>query len=164
MSRKIEIKSEIEEFNSIKELSAWEKKLLEHARKAADLAYAPYSNFYVGAALLLKNGKILRGNNQENVAYPSGLCAERVAIFAAGAQYPGVPVKAIAITAKSKAFKVNKPVAPCGACRQVLAEYENRYGSNIRLILQGEEGRIHITDSVKTLLPLMFNTEKLKKR
>ena len=164
MSRKIEIKSEIEEFNSIKELSAWEKKLLEHARKAADLAYAPYSNFYVGAALLLKNGKILRGNNQENVAYPSGLCAERVAIFAAGAQYPGVPVKAIAITAKSKSFKVNKPVAPCGACRQVLAEYENRYGSDIRLILQGEEGRVHITDSVKTLLPLMFNTEKLKKR
>ena len=164
MSRKIEIKSEIFEFNSTKELSAWEKKLLEHARKAADLAYAPYSNFYVGAALLLKNGKILRGNNQENVAYPSGLCAERVAIFAAGAQYPGVPVKAIAITAKSKSFKVNKPVAPCGACRQVLAEYENRYGSNIRLILQGEEGRIHITDSVKTLLPLMFNTEKLKKR
>ncbi len=164
MSRKIEIKSEINEFNSIKELSAGDKKLLEHARKAADLAYAPYSNFYVGAALLLKNGKILRGNNQENVAYPSGLCAERVAVFAAGAQYPGVPVKAIAITAKSKSFKVKEPIAPCGACRQVLAEYENRYGSNIRLILQGEEGRIHITDSVKTLLPLMFNTEKLKKR
>jgi len=164
VSRKIEIKSEIYEFNSIEELSEEDKKLLEYAREAADLAYAPYSNFYVGAALLLKNDKILRGNNQENVAYPSGLCAERVAIFAAGAQYPGVPIKAIAITAKSKSFKVNEPVSPCGACRQVLAEYENRYGSNIRLILQGEEGRIHITDSVKTLLPLMFNTEKLKKR
>ena len=163
MSRKIEIKSIIYELDSIEELSEEDRELLEHAREAANLAYAPYSNFYVGAALLLKNDKILRGNNQENVAYPSGLCAERVAIFAAGAQYPDVPIKAIAITAKSKSFKVNEPVSPCGACRQVMAEYENRYGSDIRLILQGETGKIHIVDSVETLLPMMFNTEKLKK-
>ena len=164
MSRKIEIKSEIYEYNSIEELSEGDRQLLEHASNAADLAYAPYSNFYVGAALLLENGKMLRGNNQENVAYPSGLCAERVAIFAAGAQFPDIPITTIAVTAKSKSFKVNEPVSPCGACRQVMAEYENRYGSNIRLILQGEEGRIHITDSVKVLLPFMFNSEKLKKR
>ena len=164
MSKKIEIKSIIYEFDSIEELSEEDRALLEHAREAAVLAYAPYSNFYVGAALLLKNDKILRGNNQENVAYPSGLCAERVAIFAAGAQYPDVPIKTIAITAKSKFFEVNEPVSPCGACRQVMAEYENRYGSDIRLILQGETGKIHIAESVKTLLPMMFNTEKLKKR
>ncbi|MFH1320180.1 MAG: cytidine deaminase [Bacteroidota bacterium] len=163
MSKKILIKSEIKEYNSIEELSGQDKKLLDHARDAADLSYAPYSNFYVGAALLLENGKILKGNNQENVSYPSGLCAERVAIFAAGAQYPDTPIKAIAITAKSKKNKITEPVAPCGACRQVMAEYENRYQSNIRLILMGEVGKIYIIESVKNILPLMFNAEWLKK-
>ena len=163
MSRKIEIKAVITELDSLNELSVEEKALMMEAKTASDSAYAPYSNFFVGAAALLENGLIITGNNQENVAYPSGLCAERVAVYAAGAKFPGVKIKTIAITAKSKSFLVNYPVSPCGACRQAMAEYENRYQSDIRLILMGEEGKIHIVDSVSTLLPLIFKEEGLKK-
>ena len=163
MSRKIEIKAIVTELDSINELNKEEKELMLEAKTASDSAYAPYSNFFVGAAALLENGLVITGNNQENVAYPSGLCAERVAVYAAGAKYPGVKIKTIAITAKSKSFLVDYPVSPCGACRQAMAEYENRYHSDIRLILMGEEGKIHIVDSVSTLLPLIFKEEGLKK-
>ena len=110
----------------------------------------------------LKNGAIIQGNNQENVAYPSGLCAERVALFSVGAHHPNIPVKAIAITAKSEHFDIDEPLAPCGACRQVMVEYEKKYGQNIRIILRGEEGKIHIINSVSDILPLSFSSDKLK--
>lgn len=161
--KKLELKITFTEFENENELSTAEQTLLEKARKASDLAYAPYSNFHVGAALLLENGVIVSGNNQENVAYPSGLCAERVAIYAAGAHYPGVAIKAIAVTCKSKAFHVNEPLSPCGACRQAISEYEMRYKSNIKMILAGETGKIRVIDSMADLLPFAFKAEELKK-
>lgn len=160
---KKELKITYTECESELELSADEQKLLRMAREASDLAYAPYSNFYVGAALLLENGLIVTGNNQENVAYPSGLCAERVAIYAAGAQYPNVAIKTIAITCKSKQFEVNEPLSPCGACRQAMSEYEMRHNKPIRTILAGETGKIRILDSIADLLPFMFKAEALRK-
>lgn len=162
--KSFQVTSTITELDSDRELSAEEKKIMVLARKAAKSAYAPYSNFFVGAALLLENGKIICGNNQENVAFPSGLCAERVAFFSAGAQYPGVPIKAIAITARSDKFSIDKPVTPCGGCRQVMAEYEERYKKNIRVILSGERGKLFVVDSIKALLPLMFSGEGLRKK
>lgn len=160
---KKELKIAYTECESELELVADEQKLLQMARGASDLAYAPYSNFYVGAALLLENGVIVTGNNQENVAYPSGLCAERVAIYAAGAQYPDVAIRTIAITCKSKQFEVNEPLSPCGACRQAMSEYEMRHNKHIRIILAGESGKIRILDSIADLLPFMFKAEALKK-
>ena len=160
---KKELKIEFLEYNSENELSAKEQELLIRARSIADSAYAPYSQFYVGAALLLKNGEIITGNNQENVAYPSGLCAERVAIYAAGAHFPEVAIEAIAVTCKSKTFHVNEPLSPCGACRQAIAEYEMRYKSNIKIILAGETGKIRVVKSISDLLPFMFKAEELKK-
>lgn len=162
--RKIDISVEVTEYDSMGELPAHEQALLEQAHKAAGQAYAPYSNFHVGAALLLENGVTVTGNNQENMAYPSGLCAERVAIFAAGAQYPDVPVKTIAVVCTSTAFTVDKPGSPCGACRQVLAEYEMRAGKDIRLLMMGEKGRIQAVASIKHLLPLVFRVDELKRQ
>lgn len=160
---KKELKITYAEFESEKDLKASDQELLQKARSAADLAYAPYSNFYVGAALQLKNGKIITGNNQENVAYPSGLCAERVAIYAAGAAFPDEPIETIAVTCKSPAFEVNEPLSPCGACRQAIAEYETRHKSKIRIILAGEKGKIRMVESIRDLLPFMFQAEELKK-
>lgn len=162
--KKFQIVSGITELDSPEELDEEEKKLLLLAKEAAKNAYAPYSNFFVGAALLLENGKIVCGNNQENVAFPSGLCAERVAFFSAGSQNPGIPIKTIAITARSDKFSLEKPVTPCGDCRQVMAEYEDRYKKDIRVILSGETGKIFILDNIKALLPLMFSGEGLRKR
>ena len=161
--KKLELKIAYTEFESEKELNESEQQLLRKAREASELAYAPYSNFYVGAALLLDNGVIVSGNNQENVAYPSGLCAERVAIYAAGAQYPDAAIKTIAITCKSKSFDVTEPLSPCGACRQAMSEYEMRHRSVIRVILAGETGKIRVMDSIADLLPFMFKAEELKK-
>ena len=152
------------EYSSADELAADEKVLLNAAREAAKDAYAPYSHFHVGAAVLLKNKKIITANNQENAAYPSGLCAERVAIFSAAAQNPNAGIAAIAITASSPDFKIDKPVTPCGACRQAIAEYESRYNSEIKIIMSGVEGTIITTNSIKNLLPLMFSGSDLKKK
>lgn len=145
------------------DLSPEDFKLMQKAEEAAGNAYAPYSAFFVGAAIKLANGEIVIGNNQENVAYPSGLCAERVAIYAAGAQFPDEKIDTVAITARSTQFLVDYPVSPCGACRQAMAEYENKQKEDIRLILKGEKGAIHIVESVRSLLPLIFNEEGLKK-
>lgn len=161
--KKRELKITYAEFENDTELKASDKELLNKARIAADKAYAPYSNFYVGAALLLKNGTIITGNNQENVAYPSGLCAERVAIYAAGASYPDEAIDTIAVTCKSKTFEVNEPLSPCGACRQAIAEYETRHKSKIRILLAGERGKIMMVESISDLLPFMFKAEELKK-
>jgi cytidine deaminase len=134
---------------------------MELAVKARHRAYAPYSNFTVGCALLLENGEIVTGNNQENAAYPSGLCAERVAIFAAGAQYPGVAVLKLAITASPKDDSFHKPVPPCGACRQSIAEYENNQDKDIELYFMGAAGKVMKSHSLRDLLPLVFDKKYL---
>ena len=147
--------------DSAEELGSADRELLSFASDSAGSAYAPYSHFHVGAAIRLKSGKIVTGNNQENMAFPSGLCAERVALFAAASGFPGDPVKAIAVTARTSKFKVKKPVPPCGACRQALIEYEMKNRSSIRMILRGETGKIWVISSVASLLPLSFREDGL---
>ncbi|MEO8146374.1 MAG: cytidine deaminase [Bacteroidia bacterium] len=149
-------------YNSIDELKSEDKNLLLKAMEATSSAYAPYSHFNVGAAVLLDNGVIVKGSNQENAAYPSGLCAERVALFSSGAQYPDVTIKSIAVTAFIDTSKTPHPVSPCGDCRQVMAEYEHRYHKNIRMIMITDGGKIIVLDSVKLLLPFMFNSDSMK--
>ncbi len=162
MKREFALKGTVTEYDSLDELAKQEQELMKIARESAERAYAPYSNFYVGAALLLKNGKIITGNNQENMAYPSGLCAERTAIFSAGARYPDEAIEIMAITAKSTNFKVDNPISPCGACRQVIAEYEFRHSNNIRILLMGEIGSVYVVSSIKELLPLVFKEKRLR--
>ncbi len=151
------------EVTGISGLTDEDADLLKEAWLACDLAYAPYSDFHVGAALRLANGFIFKGNNQENSAYPSGLCAERVAVFAASAMHPGVAIQTIAVVAKTKVFNLSSPVTPCGACRQVIAEYEMLSGKPIRIILQGNSDKIWILEGINNLLPLMFHGAELKK-
>ena len=150
-------------FDSANELPAEDQALLKLAIEATKTAYAPYSKFHVGAAVLLENGEVVQGSNQENAAYPSGLCAERVAVFAAGAHYPGIKIKTIAITANFENSTEPLSVSPCGDCRQVMAEYEHRYKAGIRLILTAGNGKIMVIPNIQTLLPLVFNSENLKK-
>jgi cytidine deaminase len=150
------------EYADDKELPGPDLELLQSARTAAKNAYAPYSKFQVGAALKLENGIVVIGNNQENAAYPSGLCAERVAIFSAGANYPDYGVSAIAICCVTE-NKTGKPFSPCGACRQVLGEYETRAGKPMRIILGGMKGTAYVIGSVRDLLPLAFDGESLKR-
>lgn len=159
----VEIAVSYLEYNGPDELTEEDRQLLEKAREAINSAYAPYSAYHVGAAVLLENGRIFTGNNQENVAYPSGICAERVALFYASSQYPDVPVKAIAISARAKGFTVHSPVTPCGSCRQVMAESEDRFKNNLKLIMRGENGKINVIHGVSNLLPLMFRAEELKR-
>jgi cytidine deaminase len=156
-----EIKILVNEFEDLSQLSAENYDLIKRAREAAKDAYAPYSNFFVGAAVLLENGEIIAGNNQENAAYPSGLCAERVALFYANASFPSIAVKTIAITAIDKNGKVQNLVRPCGSCRQVMIESEFRSGKPIKIILDGEK-KIVILDGVESLLPLSFKPDSLK--
>lgn len=138
-------------------LSPEDRELLQRARQARDAAYAPYSGFQVGAAVRMDTGHIHQGNNQENASFPSGLCAERVAAFHAAALYPGVGMKAIAISASGRTRPLKVPAAPCGNCRQSLLEYEQRQGYPIRLVLQGHGGTVYVCPSVAALLPLGFD-------
>ena len=157
--KKTEIRSEFTEYESLAELSSIEQKLILEAEKAAKDAYAPYSEFKVGAAVLLENGKIICGSNQENSSYPLGLCAERVALFAASAQNPGVKITHIAVTSSSQ-----NPAAPCGACRQVIAEYETLHIQPIGILLQSSSsGKIISANGIKNFLPLMFTRKDLEK-
>lgn len=153
---KIEIK--IEEID-LEELSPLDAELVNRAIAAASQAYAPYSRFHVGVALMLTNGKIVSGNNQENAAYPSGLCAERVALFYAGSQYPDVPARAIAIAAKVDG-EIKDSISPCGACRQVMLESEQRGKNPIRVLMCGKE-TVKVVSSAKDLLPLAFSGDNL---
>ena len=139
------------------ELQKVEKKLIEKAKDACKRAYAPYSHFQVGSAVLLKNGEILTGNNQENVAFPSGLCAERTALFYANSQFPEQAVVSLAIAAYTQGDFLDHPISPCGACRQVVLETENRYRNPIRILLYGKS-EIYIIDGINDLLPLAFET------
>jgi len=158
-----EINIQIEEYSDASLLKDWENALLNQALIAIDGSYAPYSEFHVGAAVLLENGEIIMGSNQENAAYPSGLCAERVAIFHAKSKYPELKVKAIAITASSDNFITKSPITPCGACRQVIAETESRQHEKIRIVMKGQEGLVQVVNGIENLLPLMFKEEQLKK-
>lgn len=151
-------------YQSVDDLPAIDRALLKEASDAAGNAYAPYSQFHVGAALRLKSGKIVKGNNQENVAYPSGLCAERVALFYASATWPDDPVEALAITAQTNNFEITEPVTPCGSCRQVMAETEKKQDKKIRIIMKGEKDKVYVTESAACLLPLMFKADELKKQ
>jgi cytidine deaminase len=144
------------------ELPVDDKKLLQQAKQAISTSYAPYSKFYVGCAVLLENGETILGSNQENIAYPSGLCAERVAIFYAGATYPNIPIKTIAISVKAENFEVNEPIMSCGACLQSISEYELKSNQPIRFVLQGETGAIYTAESVRTFMPFLFWNEQLK--
>ncbi|HNQ12158.1 MAG TPA: cytidine deaminase [Bacteroidia bacterium] len=160
--KKLILNLEFEQYDSLTELNSSDASLFEAAIQAANTAYAPYSKFQVGAAVLLESGVIVKGSNQENAAYPSGLCAERVALFAAGSQYPGIKVKSIAVTVKGLNETISEPVSPCGDCRQVMAEFEHRFNSEIRLIMPAENGSILVCRNVRSLLPFMFNSDHLK--
>jgi cytidine deaminase len=155
-----EITIVVHEFQNIGELPENDQRLLMEARRITALAYAPYSGFHVGAAVLLDSGLIVTGNNQENSAYPSGLCAERVALFYANANFPDTGVKAIAVSAAKSGILVNESVKPCGACRQALAETEVRFETPIRIILDGQDS-ILVLQGVESLLPLSFSKKAL---
>lgn len=161
--KQLSLRIDYTEYDSMDTLNKADHELLDSATKACSSAYAPYSGFSVGAAVRLANGKVIIGNNQENSAYPSGLCAERVALFSASANYPGIPVEAIALTATTGRFVMNGPVTPCGACRQVLAEYENLYGSKIKIIMSSTSGQVLILEGSDSLLPFLFHANQLKK-
>ena len=153
--KKVELKTSIRECQ-FEELSQAEQHLIEQAIEATNRSYAPYSKFSVGACLLLNNGVEVIGCNQENAAYPVGLCAERSAIFAAGAQYPDVPVRMIAIAARTPEGELqDEPVSPCGSCRQVLIETETRFSHEVRILLYGRN-RIYVIEGIKQLMPLSF--------
>ncbi len=160
MSKQFEIKIPVTQYNSIDELPDALKNLAILAIDAKETAYAPYSNFKVGAAVLLQNGAIITGNNQENAAYPSGLCAERVAMFYANAQYPNTPVVAIAVCGANSGGILPNPVSPCGSCRQVLIETEQRFKSPIKVLLIGAN-KINLIQNSTFLLPLSFSSEQL---
>ncbi len=161
--RQITLDGTFEEYDSFDELPADDRQLMMEARKAAGDAYAPYSHFHVGAAVQLENGTIVRGNNQENAAYPSGLCAERVAFFSIGAQYPNQKIKSVAITALPEgSLSLTVAISPCGDCRQVMAEYEYRYGQPIRIIMDAGNGKYIASPSVRLLLPFLFTADSMK--
>ena len=148
---------------NLSELSAQEQQLVANAKAAFKTAYAPYSGFLVGASVLLENGEVINGSNQENVAYPSGLCAERVALFYAGAKFPDVKINTVAISVLSKNFEVKDVISPCGACRQVMAEYEDKQHKPIKVILHSPTDEVLIANKVEDLLPFMFKSPLLKK-
>lgn len=149
------------EYDTKGELPLEDAALLREARKALENAYAPYSRFLVGSAVLLENGKIITGSNQENASFPLSLCAERVALSAVESVYPNARVLAMAIAVRNLKRVIDRPAAPCGACRQVIAEKEWRQKSPFRIILQGESGPIYVLPSGKDLLPLTFDPEYL---
>lgn len=158
--KKLEIVAKISVCN-YDELNESEKNLIDSAKKTTQNSYAPYSQFQVGSAVLLGNGEIVTGSNQENAAYPSGLCAERTAIFYANSKYPDQRVMAIAVAASSKGEFTKSAISPCGSCRQVLYETELRYKQPIRLLLYGSK-EIVIVNNVRDLLPLSFSDSSLR--
>lgn len=146
---------------AFEEFSIEDRELIDEARKATAGSYAPYSKFNVGAAVRLADGTIVSGNNQENAAYPSGLCAERTTLFWANAQYPNMAVDTLVIAACNEQGELERPISPCGACRQVILEVEKRYNRPMRIILYGKNEIYLIEDGVKALLPLCFDSDFL---
>ena len=148
-------------YDSVDELESQDAELVRLAHEATKGSYAPYSMFHVGAAVRMANGEIVTGNNIENAAYPSGLCAERVAIFAAMAKFPGVAIEALAVVAHSKTKVIAEPAAPCGACRQVMVEVEQVSKRPLRVLCQGETGPIMAFDGIESLMPFVFQRSLL---
>jgi len=159
--KKINVNTTFIVFESLEELDSSTKDLMLKAIEIRKKAYAPYSKFRVGAALLLENGEVVLGSNQESAAYPSGLCAERVAIFQAGAIHPNQKIIKIAISATSDVNPTKRPTPPCGACRQSISEYEQKQESPIEIYFMGESGDIYKSDSLENLLPLSFHKDFL---
>lgn len=159
--KEISITTQFKAFDAIPDLPTDIQELMLQAVAVRKNAYAPYSKFRVGVAILLDNGKIVLGSNQENAAYPSGLCAERVAIFHAGAIYPAAKILKMAITAASDTNQTTTPIPPCGSCRQSIAEYEIKQETPIEIYFMGEIGIIYKSDSLKNLLPFMFDKKFL---
>lgn len=155
------IQIQIRVYESESELAKSDLFLLNEAREATKRAYAPYSEFSVGAAIQLQNGEVVLGSNQENAAYPSGLCAERTAIFTASNQFPNEVIETIAIAAKPQKAKDFIAISPCGSCRQVMSEYENKQEKPIRMIMEGENKSIYVVESIADLLPLKFSKSSL---
>jgi len=155
------ITANLELYDSCDELPQDVQDLMEKASDARDCAYAPYSKFKVGAAVLMDNNEIITGSNQENASYPSGLCAERTAMFYAGAKFPDAKFVKMALTAKSMNHRVVTPIPPCGSCRQAIAEYEVKQESPIEIYFMGETGKVIKSNSLKELLPLVFDNTYL---
>jgi cytidine deaminase len=143
------------------ELSDTDRELIDRAKEATKRSYAPYSKFYVGAAVRLKNGVVVCGNNQENAAYPSGLCAERTTLFYANSLHPDQPVEVLAIAAQTEGDFIDMPIPPCGACRQVILETERRHGQPIRILLYGKKV-IYEVNGIDALMPLSFDSTNLE--
>ena len=161
--KEITITTQFKVFDSVQDLPDDIQDLMTQAVEVRKNAYAPYSKFRVGVAIVLDNGKIVLGSNQENAAYPSGLCAERVAIFYAGAVYPEAKILKMAITAASDTNQTTTPIPPCGSCRQSIAEYEIKQDTPIEIYFMGEIGVIYKSASLKNLLPFMFDKKFLLK-
>ncbi|MFP4847126.1 cytidine deaminase [Winogradskyella sp. PE311] len=159
--KEVKIETKLKVYDGMSELPINVQELMESAILARDNAYAPYSKFKVGAAILLDNNEIIIGSNQENASYPSGLCAERTAIYYAGAKYPTNNILKMAITASSQNQVTDKPIPPCGACRQTIAEYEIKQNQSISLYFMGAKGKIVESDSLANLLPLLFDNSVL---
>ncbi|QCE41715.1 MULTISPECIES: cytidine deaminase [Flavobacteriaceae] len=159
--KEVKIETTLQVFDNIKELSEELQALMSQASEARQKAYAPYSKFSVGAALLLDNGEVITGSNQENASYPSGLCAERTAIYYAGAKYPKAKFVKMAIIAGSQLHPTLTPIPPCGACRQAIAEYEVKQDTPIELYFMGETGKVVRSNSLGNLLPLLFDKSAL---
>ncbi len=157
----ITISTTLQVYDDINELPTEIQNLMNSAVEVRKNAYAPYSKFSVGAALLLDNGEVVVGSNQENASYPSGLCAERTAIFYAGAKYPENDILKMAITASSQNKTRDKPIPPCGACRQSIAEYEMKQNRPIEIYFMGATGKVVKSDSLANLLPLLFDNSVL---
>ena len=155
--REITIEATLTVFEDYNELPDSAQLLMNRASEARLKAYAPYSKFLVGAAILLDNGSVVTGNNQENASYPSGLCAERTAIYYAGSQYPDAKIVTMALIAGSLNQKTTSPIPPCGACRQAISEYEVKQGTPIELYFMGETGQVIKSPSLANLLPLAFD-------
>lgn len=149
-------------YESIEELTEDERWLLNEAREVTAQAYAPYSNFQVGAVAKMVNGEIITGSNQENASFPVGLCAERVLLASISSLFPKIPIETIAISYKSEHQKSDHPISPCGICRQSLQEFESRVNHPIKLVLGGMTGPVYVIDSASRLLPLAFTSEELR--
>lgn len=153
----ITISAALDVYDNEAELPGDVQNLMEQAIEAREKSYSPYSQFKVGAAILLENGEVITGSNQENASYPAGLCAERTAIFYAGAKYPGVKMIKMAITARSEKQPVEVPTPPCGSCRQAIAEYEVKQEHPMEIYFMGEKGQVVKSNSISDLLPLIFD-------
>lgn len=152
----------LEEYKNISQLPVDCQTLLNQARESCQYAYAPYSNFLVGAALLMENGQVVTGSNQENASYPNSLCAERVALYCAASRFPSVAIKKLAVSAKKKEGDAYLGVTPCGSCRQVISEYQSIQESPIEIIMEGPESSIFVAASVDMLLPFKFSAKNME--